>query len=87
MNSNNPKNIRERTLGEAAEKFFETLRSLEELNLCSKCGDFFLCRHKTCPECGESNPKYKEFTDEDQRRAENKVNAAAKEFHEVHRAT
>lgn len=70
------------TLGESFEGFFGSLKELEELYPCP-CGNLFLCRHKVCPECGAVNPKYKEFTDEDQRRAESRVRAAHHEFHAV----
>lgn len=70
------------TLGKAVIVFIDTLKELEELYPCS-CGNLFLCRHKTCPQCGAVNPKYKEFTDEDQWRAEGKVRTALKEIHDV----
>ena len=63
------------TLGKAAEGFIGALSELEEICPCP-CGNMFLCRHKTCPQCGAVNPKYKEFTDEDQRRGQIKVDAA-----------
>ena len=74
------------TLGKTAENFLEALGDLEEINPCLKCGDLFLCRHKTCPSCDDPNQKYKEFTNEDQWRAENKVNSAVNELHEACRA-
>lgn len=73
------------TLGKAAEGFIGTLSELEEIYPCP-CGNMFRCRHKVCPECGAINPQYKEFTDEDQRRAESKVDAALDELHAVRKA-
>lgn len=74
------------TLGKAVENVFKAMHGLEELNFCSKCGDLFLCRYKTCPQCGEPNPKYKEFTNKDQQQAEIKLSATVKEFHGVRKA-
>ena len=73
------------TLGKAAEGFIGALSELEEIYPCP-CGNMFLCRHKTCPQCGAVNPKYKEFTDEDQRRGQIKVDAALDNLREVRKA-
>ena len=74
-----------KTLGRSVEGFIGALSELEEIYSCP-CGDMFLCRHKVCPECEAVNPKYKEFTDEDQRRAESRVEATLHEIHAVRKA-